>query len=242
MGIKACLSKHFVISFLYRLMSWTEMMAASACAEAAGIPVILGDQAVQTTMSRISNAHWDTLRDLVVPHKGGWTRLYADLAPGVLVPSCTEAVMWLDPCMVLSGPASIFRYQCCMWFSFLKAMSIKLLVQIFLYSCLWFALFAVYYAGVYFQTVYMSGMASFQLADLAFYLLILIVIVRVKRRLLHERDAILSQQIVEACSAHGAPGKVIVAVLGAAHCDGVHQRILCSGHTGMQTSCDEPMS
>jgi len=42
---------------------------------------------------------------------------------------------------------------------------------------------------------------------------------------LQKRDSILADSIANACVDHGGPGRVVVAVLGQAHCDGVRQEL-----------------
>lgn len=197
-----------------------EMQAASEAAEASGRPVILGDQRVEDLSDDVREKAKAVFYDLATPWSGGWLRTVEEIAHGLRellngqVRRRVEAAAeppgesfglndLLDMELLLWAPLSIIRY------------CISLLVKAPV-------IFAALATMVGFLLVVPESLTTdfFDiLIDVAFVRIFL-------GALLRDRDVILARSIVDACKAYGGPERAVVAVLGAAHCNGVRRWVL----------------
>ena len=98
-----------------RILFDNEMITASDVGSSYGAPVILGDQLINITNSRIGDAMKQTVLDILTPFGGGWQSLYNDImeAKSVALPegsSYLGAKDFFDPRLLLSAPVSLIRY------------------------------------------------------------------------------------------------------------------------------------
>eukprot|EP00908_Phaeocystis_cordata_P007089 Transcript_17734.p1 GENE.Transcript_17734~~Transcript_17734.p1 ORF type:complete len:289 (-),score=103.29 Transcript_17734:26-892(-) len=97
---------------LLRAICDNEMQAAAEVAEEFGRPVELGDQTIEDTGRRITQLLALTLVQLLTP--AGWQAIYADMREGFTTISCEgEAIgpaALLDPALLLATPITAIRY------------------------------------------------------------------------------------------------------------------------------------
>ena len=224
-------------SFL-RWFLYNEMLAA---ADAAGDPtkIRLGDQRIEDLGACAKRTMADTARDVLDPLGGGWGRLVRDWRDGFKKEidgrgdargNLRAADLWCDVALLLGMPVSMFRYPMA-W----AIKSPKVIVPFAAFA--WGieripslvrpgALDAV--TGAY----VMSG--EERLVSALFLALDVAEVVFISRlflkALLETRNDVLSRSIRDACeeSARSGGGGV-VAVLGAAHLNGVQLRLMGDG-------------
>ena len=105
---------------LARRLLESEMQVASDRAKANGVPLILGDQPIEEVGVRTRELFKDTVRDLVSPLQGGWSRCVADVwkATTSAFPSAPPTASFtslgvqdiLDPPLLAAAPVSLLRY------------------------------------------------------------------------------------------------------------------------------------
>lgn len=98
---------------LLRAVCDNEMQAAAEVAEEYGRPVELGDQTIEATGARATQLFAQTLVQLLTP--AGWQAIAADLAEGAAVLSCEgESVgvgrLLFDPALLAAFPITLVRY------------------------------------------------------------------------------------------------------------------------------------
>mmetsp|Transcript_56798 Transcript_56798/g.102012 ORF Transcript_56798/g.102012 Transcript_56798/m.102012 type:complete len:392 (+) Transcript_56798:50-1225(+) len=216
-----------------RIVLDNEMQAAAEIAESAGCTVILGDQRIEDLMSEMSSLGKIALSDLASPLDGGWMRTGSDLLTGVgrlgdakskkrastttdTAPQTRGAedsigLQDLDFGILLGSPLAVVRYFLSIAF---KA------PLLFAGIVTFFAIFNMLPNGIFTDFLGVSSE---------------VVLLRVLLgALLRDRDAILAKSICAACQVASKTGRSVVAVLGAAHCNGVKKHIMDG------TAPDEP--
>lgn len=97
---------------LLRAICDNEMQAAAEVAEEYGRPVELGDQTIEDTGRRVGQLLALTLVQLLTP--AGWQAIYADLREGSTALSCegeaTGVGALLDPALLAGLPVTLVRY------------------------------------------------------------------------------------------------------------------------------------
>lgn len=209
------------------------------------VPVVLGDQRIHVTTSRMGSALKETLQDLVNPRR--WSAIVGNIteARAVAAPLGRQylgAGAFFDPKLLLAAPVSLVKYP----FSyFVKS---PLLTSV---------LFALLFWADSSSAATINANEVVSTSDLALSLvgslLETLVFARIfLKELLVERNQVLAKQILEQCRyyqprpvwkrllrrqstdtvyAEGSPlpawdassGKVVVAVLGMAHCNGIRK-------------------
>mmetsp|Transcript_95215 Transcript_95215/g.269098 ORF Transcript_95215/g.269098 Transcript_95215/m.269098 type:complete len:383 (-) Transcript_95215:93-1241(-) len=199
-----------------------EMQAAAEVAEANGRPVVLGDQRFEELRAEVSEFSQVALNDLASPFDGGWQRTATDIVEGLAgllgnvrrkmsrgEPSDNgEAfglVDFLDPLLFLGAPVAITRY--------------------FLSMSLRVPLLVAGVVGVLIVLALLPDSWGSDVVNLVFNVLFLRVFLKA---LLRDRDVILADSIRDACAqaTRDGPGRTVVAILGAAHCNGVRRHLL----------------
>jgi len=204
-----------------------EMQAAAEVAEAAGQPVVLGDQKVEVIADEVNSLTKEALADLASPLQGGWQRTVMEIMKGfkrlldsrsskvARSPSDTHETVaaeakdtidvqdFLDPELFLGIPVAVSRYLVS---TLVRAPKV----------------FAGFVATVWLLDVVPESPLS-TLLDVVVNVLFLRVFLGA---LLRDRDSTLAQSIGEACKVSGGPGRTVVAILGAAHCNGVRRNLL----------------
>jgi hypothetical protein len=204
-----------------------EMQAAAEVAMRYGLPIILGDQDIAITNKRMGQTFKQSIVDLLTPWKGGWKSLYDDIkaASSETLPSGSAFLGpsdFLNVRLLATTPISLFRYPLsfivkapvfgvpvvlALIFSFLNDYSgdASLLeattldrIQEILTSALIFGLETSVFARVFLIS------------------------------LLSERNDILAANILAECQrikrqdeSGKSSQKVVVAILGMAHCNGI---------------------
>jgi len=225
-------------SFL-RWFLYNEMLAA---ADAAGDPakIRLGDQRIEDLGSCAKRTMADTTRDVLDPLGGGWARLVGDWREGFQREingrgdargNLRAADLWRDVALLAGMPVSLFRYPMA-W----AIKSPKVIVP-----------FAAFVWGIERipQLVHPGGVDAVtgayvmsgeeRLVSALFLALDVAEVVFISRlflkSLLATRNDVLSRSIRDACEEARASGRggAIVAVLGAAHLNGVQLRLMGDG-------------
>jgi hypothetical protein len=225
-----------------RWFLYNEMLAA---ADAAGDPakIRLGDQRIEDLGTCAKQTIGDTARDLANPLGGGWQKLVDDWRTGFdreingrgdARGNLRAVDLWRDVSLLLGMPVSLFRYPLA-W----AIKSPKVIVPFA--SFVWTieqipSLVTPGAVDAVTGTYVMSGEES--LVSALFLALDVAEVVFISRlflkALLETRNDILSRSIREAClesKAEGGDGG-IVAVLGAAHLNGVQLRLMDDGDDG----------
>ena len=216
-----------------RLLLTNEMQAAADACEKYGARLVLGDQGIEELGGALKAEAKRTVADLLSPHEGGWVRVARDLTEGAEESFFSSgadglrATDLLDPRLVLTAPVTLIRYPAAL---LLKAPKTAAFVLG------WFGALALAPAWVpAFSDSMPSGVGAEALV-LALEVAQILLVSRVgMTALLRKRNEILAAKIHEACVAEaqaveGAAGgggdggseRTVVAVLGAAHCNGVH--------------------
>ena len=100
---------------LLRKVFDNEMQAAAEVAMRYGLPVVLGDQDISITNQRMQQTFKQSIGDLLTPWKGGWNNLYKDisLAYTETLPSGSAFLGpsdFLNWRLLITTPISLFRY------------------------------------------------------------------------------------------------------------------------------------
>jgi len=203
---------------LYRAIFDNEMQAAAEVAEEYGRPVELGDQAIEDTGRRIVQLFALTLVQLLTP--AGWQAIYADLREGAGTLTCEDESVGvgalLDPQLIAALPVTLVRYPLA---AVVKSPLLALPLALLLLPLI--TQDASSAASV--EPVTLAELGS----ALAFAALETLVLGRVFLvALLEERNYALARNIRKAHFATRG-GDTVVAVLGAAHLNGV-KRLLTS--------------
>lgn len=213
---------------LLRKVFDNEMQAASEVATRYGLPVILGDQDIAITNKRMGQTFKQSIVDLVTPWKGGWKNLYEDVkvASSATLPSGSDFLGpkdFLSASLLALTPISLFRY--------LSAFVVK--APVFGIPVVLALFFSTGYASdsssdILFEPTLMNNVQEV-LTSASIFVLETTVFARVFLiSLLAERNDILAANILSECQrirrqegAEKASQKVVVAVLGMAHCNGI---------------------
>lgn len=200
-----------------RILLDNEMQAASDVAEASGKPVVLGDQRVEEVGAEVAAAAKEALADLATPLNGGWARTGSEIVQGFRLLSNNRVgknkgepdnssigpLDFMDLGLMLGIPVSLVRY--CLS-TLLKAPAVFAAVVAFL--------------------VFFSYLPESPISDLISFVCEVLSLRVLLSVLLRDRDIILAKSIAATCKASGGPGRAVVAILGAAHCNGVKRHLL----------------
>lgn len=188
-----------------------EMQAAEDVAKGAGKEVVLGDQRIEDLFEQIGVAWKEALDDLMDP-PNGWWRTGAEILQGLQLLFERKSTqgsaglgLWdfADPKLIAGFAVAVPRY---LLSTALKAPTLILvLVGLYIVSSL------VAYLGF--------------LGDLIFLAVEMVLLRIILCVLLRDRDVILAESIRRTCATPGGSGTV-VAVLGAAHCNGVKRHLM----------------
>lgn len=215
------------VGSLARKIFDNEMQAAAEVAVRYGLPVILGDQDISATNQRMAQTFKQSIVDILTPWKGGWSTLYNDikLASSLALPSGSDFLGpsdFLNIGLLATTPVSLIRYP----LSFVVKAPI---VGIPVLTALIVSAFS---AG---DPTFVGTTPVEQIQELLTSALIFGIETSIFARvflvaLLSERNDILAANILSECkriSAMSTEGgvassqKVVVAILGMAHCNGI---------------------
>ena len=197
---------------LLRSLCDNEMQAGAEAGERVGATLVLGDQEIETTGKRVSALFAQTLVQLLTPR--GWQLIAEDFANGIAQlrnPGGLPPTALLAPDLLLGLPVTVVRYPLSLG---VKSPLLGLLVAALLF-------------GGLFMDASGAGYEEESLAELgralSFALFETLVIGRVFLvGLLEERNFVLARKIREAALGDGKRGtRTVVAILGAAHLNGV---------------------
>ena len=210
-------------SFMRKLLD-NEFQAAAE--EAGTSAIILGDQPIADLGTSMKALAKQTLLDLGTPWDGGWARYTDDISKAVKrevkaakggVESPAEV---FDTNLLLNVPVSLFRYPLA-WL--LK--SPKLMVPL---TTFWLTIAALPGAVESIPDLTAQSEAESLVTDL-FLVLDFLQLTLLSRiflvALLRDRNDILAASVSAACD-QAKEGESIVAIVGAAHLNGVHRRLL----------------
>eukprot|EP00929_Paragymnodinium_shiwhaense_P064185 TRINITY_DN32129_c0_g1_i1.p1 TRINITY_DN32129_c0_g1~~TRINITY_DN32129_c0_g1_i1.p1 ORF type:complete len:412 (+),score=89.97 TRINITY_DN32129_c0_g1_i1:55-1236(+) len=205
-----------------RMLLDNEMQAAAEVAEAAGRPVLLGDQRVEDLGSKLGGLFNESVADLLSPLDGGWQRVGGDIVEGLQgvagkiqekkadegkKPAESEenlgAFDFADILLWVYFPVTFVRYISS---ALLRAPKVIGAVIGFLVA------FALLPENLFTD---LFGLCVDVLSIRIFF-----------KALLQNRNSILARSIMDACRKNAGPGKSVVAILGAAHLNGVRTCLL----------------
>lgn len=212
---------------LFRKIFDNEMQAGAEVAAKYGLPVILGDQDISATNQRMQQTFKQSIVDILTPWKGGWSSLYNDikLASSLALPSGVDFLGptdFLNPGLLATTPVSLLRYP----LSFVvKAPKFGIPVVSLL-------ILSVMSAG---DSTIVGTTSIEQIQEVLTSVLIFFVETSIFARvflvaLLSERNDILAANILSECQriseakkidGVASSQKVVVAILGMAHCNGI---------------------
>eukprot|EP00566_Odontella_aurita_P015250 CAMPEP_0113549352 /NCGR_PEP_ID=MMETSP0015_2-20120614/13388_1 /TAXON_ID=2838 /ORGANISM="Odontella" /LENGTH=353 /DNA_ID=CAMNT_0000450057 /DNA_START=200 /DNA_END=1261 /DNA_ORIENTATION=+ /assembly_acc=CAM_ASM_000160 len=231
-----------------------EMQAAAEVGGAFGLPVILGDEEIEVVDEKMKDALKQTVKDIMNPFGGGWAAISNDMKTawteavdpswssqgrsgnkeeGKEGPQFLSSLDLFDAPLLLASPVSFIRYplailiktplQGLVLFSILTFLTINGPAELMADNA---ALLSHESATDIILDVF-GGFGAFALETVLLSRVFLTV-------LLIERNEVLAKNIRSECvrlsKDSSGTGKVCVAVLGMAHCNGV-KNILCSGKT-----------
>jgi len=239
---------------LYGALLHNEMRAASQVASKYDRPVVLGDQLINATDQRLRTYASATVKDLFNPGDG-WKRIYEDLWRGIQSLGApvtgTGSKRGLgfqdiaDPRLLVHLPVSLIRYPAAIVVRYpvqgtalLTALTILSLPPDVMMPYLGEAIGS----GVSAQAAPLPGTGTYDAllaasepalsvaASLAFSVIESVFLARILLvPVLMERNVVLTESILEACSAAKTKGPgsqdTVVAVLGMAHCNDVKRLI-----------------
>lgn len=200
---------------LLRSIFDNEMQSAGDVAESSGRQVILGDQRVEDLLEQVTQTGKEAMDDFLNPLDGGWQRTGSSLSSGFtrLLNSSKKAKAkqddsigiqdFLDPMLLLGAPLAVARYVGSLT---LRAPQVALGVGGYL------AVFSVLPENIFIDI--------FSIVQEILILRVLLSAV------LRDRDAILARSIKDACEALPRSEGSVVAILGAAHCNGVKRHLI----------------
>lgn len=220
--LETCLSRWQKVEELHpqgsalRMLLDNEMQAAAEEAAEAGLPVVLGDQDVSDLSKSVVEVGQTAIKDLLSPFDGGWNRTASEIGDGLVrlfnvgkraeILKSDDAISvkdFLDLELILGVPLAVFRYLCS---SALKA-----------------PIFTTIMASTLIIAAVVPDSPLTDLALVAYQVVLMRIILGA---VLRDRDGILAQSVSRVCKEVGGPGKSVVVVLGAAHCNGVKQQLL----------------
>ena len=218
-----------------------EMQAAAEVAdEVDGVEIVLVDQPIDQTTSRLVRLFGLTLVDLVTPWSGGWGRIFRDIRQGYaqVVSSGSAGPIdggrrvlerALDPSLLAGGPVALGRYL--LAFAVTSPALCALLIATTAYYAVYFGLVsgdgawtAVTWSPASTEPIATVGEGAILVdarAFVAFQLVQWVVYARVFLvALLEERNRVIARNIRHAAE-RGGRDATVVAILGVAHLDGV---------------------
>ena len=100
---------------IYRRIFDNEMQAAAEVASRNNLPVILGDQDIESTNRRMKEAFIQSAIDLLTPWNGGWSSIYRDITKAAkeVLPQGSQylgATAFANPFLLAATPVSLVRY------------------------------------------------------------------------------------------------------------------------------------
>eukprot|EP01031_Cornospumella_fuschlensis_P026652 gene26652-32206_t len=100
---------------LLRSVLYNEMLAAAEMGKEYNIPVILGDQLINVTNTRIKDAFISSVKDILSPQSGGWRRLYEDIkiaytSSAPTGPGYLNSQDFFDLKLLLLTPVTLVKY------------------------------------------------------------------------------------------------------------------------------------
>ena len=215
------------VGSLLRKVFDNEMQAAAEVATHYGLPVILGDQDIAITNQRMGQTFKQSIVDLLTPWKGGWKSLYEDikLASSSTLPSGSAFLGpsdFLNIRLLATTPISLLRYP----LSFIVKAPV---FGIPIVMGLLVSIFNDYSGDVSLLEPTVIDRIQEILTSVLIFGLETSVFARVFLiSLLSERNDILAANILAECqriknqeSSDKSSMKVVVAILGMAHCNGV---------------------
>eukprot|EP00445_Apocalathium_hangoei_P002386 CAMPEP_0203852068 /NCGR_PEP_ID=MMETSP0359-20131031/7707_1 /ASSEMBLY_ACC=CAM_ASM_000338 /TAXON_ID=268821 /ORGANISM="Scrippsiella Hangoei, Strain SHTV-5" /LENGTH=409 /DNA_ID=CAMNT_0050768161 /DNA_START=64 /DNA_END=1293 /DNA_ORIENTATION=- len=201
-----------------QLRAWldNEFQAAADEAAGAGRPVVLGDQRVEDVVEKVGEAARQALSELASPLDGGWLKLGGEVFRGFvdLISSRASRLKdaeegqalgiqdLLDLDLIAGFPVAVVRY--------IAAFGLKAPLLL---------------AGLIAFFVIASSLPS-PFSDVVLLVWEILLLRILLCTMLMDRNQILARSIIESCQTSGGPGRAIVAVLGAAHCNGVWRLLL----------------
>lgn len=202
-----------------------EMQAAQEACEKFHRPVVLGDQAIDVTNSRVMQSMVQSIQDICSPLSGGWSRLANDIneifqntimLPAIPGVDFLTASDFLYPKLLLSSPVSFVRYP--------LAILIKSPQLVLGFLCLAFLSGQIDAHSI--PTESSLSMQAIDTLESVFSSLAETALLArpMLQAILLERNIILAENIRESCRSiykEGLEGGVCVAVLGMAHSNGV---------------------
>lgn len=207
-----------------RVVLDNEMQAAAEAAEAAGRPVVLGDMQVEQLAGEVSALAKVAMTDMISPLDGGWQRMASELFNGFRLlfnarqeRKVAEEAQEVDNLgfqdifdveLVLGIPVAVARYVGSMLF---RAP----------------AVLGAFVASSVVLAVLPEGLLT-DILSFGFEAVLMRVMLGA---VLKDRDATLARAIGEACVESGGPGRTVVAILGAAHCNGVKRHLIDAAST-----------
>ena len=211
---------------------------AATDAAAPDTPVVLGDQRIEDLAASAKAVLKSTWSDFASPLGGGWTRLWNDWRDGYArevggIPGAGLGFEDLatDPRLIASTPVSLFRYPLA-W----SIKSPKVIVPFFTFSWGLARLPDVVPVGaVDAATQRYVASGPEQAVSALFLLLDILEVVFLSRlflkALLETRNDVLARSVRRACEdaaeeAKGGDASAVVAILGAAHLNGVQLRLM----------------
>jgi len=205
-----------------------EMQAAADVAEAAGHPVVLGDQTVEQLTKELGEAAKTATLDMM-SISGLKRSINIVLSQFLLIAGMVEQGNrassgnreesigfrdFLDPALLLGTPIAVCRY---LFSTLLRAPAVAF--------C--FATFSALASAVPDSPEGSDPISAFLWCVLQVFIPLWMSRI-LFTALLRDRDSVLADSIREACLASSGPGRTVVAVLGAAHCNGVKRSLLQS--------------
>lgn len=176
----------------------SEMRTAYQLAVDYGRPVVLGDQRINVTLSRLASGLRETAQDLCLPFSGGWQSIAGNLtqARQEAVPLGDDYLglfSFLEPKLMLAAPASFLKYP------------LSYFIRAPLSTALFFAL--VFWVDTSSAATIMTDGASIEpvstadlVASLAGSTLEIVLLARIfLKELLAERNLVLARNILEQC-------------------------------------------
>jgi len=225
----------------------SEMGAASDVALEYNRPVILGDQRINITTSRMKAAFQETVIDMAQFYNGGWGRIASNIteawketsAPADPDNYYLNILSFFDPKLMLTAPVSFFKYP----LSYVAKTPFPALS--FLAICIFFFDPSQVEAPQLEWSDYVSSI-GITLLETALFSRVIV------KEVLAERNTVLAKSILEQCRLYTsetivkndpllsesvyAPGcipttgdeegKTVVAVLGMAHCNGIMKLLI----------------
>lgn len=226
-----------------------EFQAAADVAEAAGRPVVLGDQSVEELGKDVGAIVQETFSDLASPLQGGWQRTIDEILGGwkrlrqsgePLSPG-QEAAQRPAAEGRPSSNASAASDRLELLDFFDVGFLLGFPVALVRYALTWLVKSPRFFTAVCCAFAVLKALlseppdqlpGSSPVADVTFVLVEVVTWRILLGALLMERDVILAKSISDTCKTSGGPGRAVVAVLGMAHCNAVKKIMLADVQRG----------